>query len=200
MIGRSCGARSRARASIGSETSRPRTAPSRTDALGEVDRRRSAAAADVDHALAGLRLRRCDQPVGNRAEHLILMFLVVGPSLSGGGVPILGLSGVVGVDWRSGHGASFFGASCGGAQLIPFSRGRNVSATMSWLQKMSLNCHEMRTTWRRRPPRQVGSRRGDASMASEPPSERMRASRVTFPVAQPVMIGPKMIGSGSALT
>ena len=83
-----------------------------TDAGGEVDRRRAAAAADVDHAIARLWRRDGDEPVGNRAQNLILMFLVVGPSLSGAGVPVLGLRGIVGVDWRRGHGASSFGARC----------------------------------------------------------------------------------------
>ena len=74
------------------------------DASGEVDRGRPAAAADVDHPLAGLRIRRGDEPVGNRAQHLILMFLMVGPFPPGGGIPVFGLRGIVGVDWRGGHG------------------------------------------------------------------------------------------------
>jgi hypothetical protein len=80
-----------------------------SDPGGEIDRRRAAAAADVDHAIAGLWGRRGDKPVGNRAQHPILMFLMVGPSRSGDGSPIFGLCGIVGVDWRSGHGPSLFG-------------------------------------------------------------------------------------------
>jgi hypothetical protein len=89
-----------------------------TDPGGEVDRRRAAAAADVDHALAGFRGRRGDEPVGNWAQHLILMFLMVGPSRSGDGSPIFRLRGIVGVDWRGGHGPSFFGAGCDAAQRL----------------------------------------------------------------------------------
>ena len=90
----------------------PEDLATRTDAGGEVDRRRAAAAADIDHAIARLWRRDRDEPVGNRAQNLILMFLVVGPSLSGAGVPILRLRGIVGVDWRRGHGASSLDARC----------------------------------------------------------------------------------------
>src|ERR1700722_4441827 len=90
----------------------PEDLATRIDAGDEVDRRRAAAAADIDHAIARLWRRDRDEPLGNRAQNLILMFLVVGPSLSGAGVPILRLRGVLGVDWRGGHGASSFGARC----------------------------------------------------------------------------------------
>ncbi len=82
-----------------------------TDALRELDRRRAAAAADVDHPLAGLWRRRGDEPVGNRAQNLILMLLMVGPFWARDRGPVLGLRGVLGMDWRSGHRFSLFGAS-----------------------------------------------------------------------------------------
>ncbi len=94
----------------------------RGDACGEVDRRRAAAAADVDHALARLRARRGDQPVGNRAQHLILMLLMVGPFLSGDAVPVFGLGGVVGVERRGGHGASRFRLRRAKRAVCPFRR------------------------------------------------------------------------------
>ena len=87
-----------------------------TDALREVDRRRAAAAADVDHAVAGLRLRRGDQPVGNRAQHLILMLLMIGPFLTCVRVPIVGLRGIVGVDLAQRTWGFLFGASADAAQ------------------------------------------------------------------------------------
>ena len=92
------------------------------DALRELDRRRAAAAADVDHAVAGLRIRHGDQPVGNRAEHLILVLLVLGPLLTGVRVPIVGLRGIVGVDRRSGHGVSSLGRQDAGSSDRVFGR------------------------------------------------------------------------------
>jgi hypothetical protein len=53
--------------------------------------------------LVGLRVRRHNEPVGDRAKHQVLLFLAVRPSLSGGAIPIFGLSGVVGVERRGGH-------------------------------------------------------------------------------------------------
>jgi hypothetical protein len=82
----------------------PEDLAARTDAGGEVDRRRAAAAADIDHAIARLWRRDSDESVGNGPQNLILMFLIVGPSLSGARVPVLGLRGIIGVDWRGGHG------------------------------------------------------------------------------------------------
>jgi hypothetical protein len=65
--------------------------------------------------------RRGDKSVGNRAQHLILMFLMVGPSLSGAGIPIFGLHGVVGVDWVQRTWSSLHGAS---RDAVQRSRGR----------------------------------------------------------------------------
>ena len=62
----------------------PEDLASRSHARGEVDRRRAAAAADVDHPFAGLGSSRRHQPVGNRAQHLILMLLMVDPALPAG--------------------------------------------------------------------------------------------------------------------
>src|SRR4029077_9515566 len=61
----------------------PEDLATRTDAGGEVDRPRAPAAGHIHHAIARLWCRYGDEPVGNRVQNLILMFLVVGPSLSG---------------------------------------------------------------------------------------------------------------------
>src|SRR5579872_942258 len=107
-------------------------------ARGEVDSRRAAAAADVDDALAGLWVRCGDEPVGNRAQHLVLNLLTIGPFRSGDAVPIFCLRGVVGMDWRSGHGSFLVGSGGRGEWLALFddigrdddSLGRPVHAAM----------------------------------------------------------------------
>ncbi len=102
-----------------------------TDPGGEVERRRAAAAADVDHAIAGLGVRDGEEPVGHGAEHLVLMFLMGGPFWSGRRSPVFGLGGIIGVDWRGGHGDSSL-ASDGAGELDQILTGRNGRAARRW--------------------------------------------------------------------
>ena len=88
------------------------------DALREFDRRRAAAAADVDHPLARLRVRRCYKLVGNRLEHLVLVVLTVPPAPPGYAVPVVRLGCVAGMDRRLGHFEAFH---AGEARGLPFS-------------------------------------------------------------------------------
>ena len=73
------------------------------DALGEVDRRRPAAATDVDHPLARLRVRHRYEALGDRLEHFVLVILTVPPAPPGDAVPVVGLGHVAGMDRRFGH-------------------------------------------------------------------------------------------------
>ena len=94
---------------------------SRRDPGGEIDRRVAAAAADVDDPLAGLRVRRRNEPIGDRAQHQVLLLLAVRPSLSGGLVPIFSLGGVLDVDRRRGGHGFPSSVHAGEASGLPFS-------------------------------------------------------------------------------
>ena len=73
------------------------------DAPREVDRRRPAAAADVDHPFAWFRVRHRYEALGDGLQHLVLVVLTVPPALPGGTVPVVGLGHVTGMDQCVGH-------------------------------------------------------------------------------------------------
>src|SRR5262245_34002854 len=67
----------------------------RPDLLRKCDRGRTAAAADVDHAFACLRLGAIDQDVEDRSQQDVLRCLPVGPALAARPVPVGDLVGIL---------------------------------------------------------------------------------------------------------